>query len=167
MIVKKVCMLGAFSVGKTSLVERFVTSIFSDSYLSTVGVSIKKKTLVLDGADVGLVLWDMEGKDDYGEVNLSYLRGAMGFFLVVDGKRRETLDVAEQLRAVATGLIGNIPHMVLINKSDCRDEWEVTEEDLLRLEQQGIPVLQTSAKSGDGVEDAFAALARNMLGGGV
>lgn len=165
MITKKICMLGAFSVGKTSLVERFVTSVFSDQYLSTVGVNIKKRTLNVDGTDVALVLWDMEGKDDYGDVNLSYLRGAMAFFLVVDGMRRETLEIAEQLCSVAKGLMGEIPHIMLLNKSDLSEEWEITEEDISRVAAQGVPIMRTSAKTGLNVEAAFESLARAMLAG--
>ena len=87
MISKKICMIGAFSVGKSALVERFVHSVFSDRYLSTVGVKISKKSICLDGVDLTMVLWDMEGKDDFADVHMSYLRGAMGFFAVADGTR--------------------------------------------------------------------------------
>lgn len=164
MINKKICMLGAFSVGKTALVQRYVHSIFSDKYLSTVGVKISKKEMSVDGTDVTLVLWDMEGKDLYVDVNIAYLRGAMGYFLVVDGKRKETLQVALDLRNIAVNLVGpKVPHTILLNKADIESEWEVTEEDIASLQAQGISVLKTSAKTGLAVEDAFICLARAML----
>lgn len=163
MISKKVCMLGGLSVGKTSLVERFVHSIFSDAYLSTVGVKISKKTLPMNGNDVTLVLWDMEGKDIYTNVNLAYLRGAMGFFVVVDGTRKETLEMAISLREAALNIAGDVPSCLLVNKTDLYDEWEVTEEMFAPLVEQGMTILHTSAKTGGGVEEAFAALARKML----
>ena len=91
MIQKKICMLGSFAVGKTSLVSQFVSSIFSDKYLSTVGVKIDKKT------DHGrrparstLMLWDIYGEDGFQTVQKSYLRGASGYLLVVDGTRFDT-----------------------------------------------------------------------------
>ena len=164
MINKKICMVGAFAVGKSALVQQFVHSIFSDSYLSTVGVKISKKELHLDGNGVTLVLWDMEGKDLYVDVNISHLRGAMGYFLVVDGNRRETLQVALELRDIAVNLIGpQTPHCFLLNKADLESEWEVTNDDLELLRAQGIPFLKTSAKTGMGVEDAFTGLAKAML----
>ena len=165
MIAKKICLLGAFSVGKTSLVERFVSSVFSDRYISTVGVNIKKKGLTLDGEEISLVLWDMEGKDEYGEVNFSYLRGAMGFFLVADGLRRETLDIALQLRERALSVAGNVPHLLLLNKSDSMDHWEITPQDVSMAEEQGVTILHTSAKNDLNVENAFTSLAQAMLGG--
>jgi small GTP-binding protein len=161
MISKKVCMIGAFSVGKSALVERFVHSMFSDRYLSTVGVKISKKIVTLDGGDLTIVLWDMEGKDDFADVNMSYLRGAMGFFAVADGTRKETLDMALHLRKLALETAGEVPHVVLVNKSDL--DWEVSEEQLAALEASGIPVVKTSAKTGQTVEEAFLSLAKAMM----
>ena len=163
MIVKKICMLGAFSVGKTSLVERYVHSIFSDQYLSTVGVKISKKSLAVDGLEVSLVLLDMEGKDDYSEINLTYLRGAMGYFLVADGTRRETLDFAVSLRSAADRLTKGAPHILLVNKADLASSWEVKDADFARLEKQDFRIIKTSAKAGLAVEKAFNTLTKFML----
>ncbi|MDR1709345.1 MAG: GTP-binding protein [Candidatus Accumulibacter sp.] len=163
MINKKICMIGAFSVGKSALVTRFVHSIFSDRYLSTLGVKISKKVINLDGADITLVLWDMEGKDDFTDVNMSYLRGAMGFFAVADGTRKETLNMALHLRKLALEVAGPVPNFLVVNKADLK--WEITDEQLAGVEADGIPVVRTSAKTGHAVEDAFTALARAMMKG--
>ena len=87
-IQKKICMLGAFSVGKTSLVKRYVASVFSETYLTTVGVKIDKKTVDLAGRVVNLILWDLAGEDDIASLRMSYLRGSAGYVLVADGTRR-------------------------------------------------------------------------------
>ena len=163
MISKKICMLGAFAVGKTALVQQYVRSIFTDRYLSTVGVKISKKTLRVDDREVSLVLWDLEGKDDYVDVNISYLRGAMGFFTVADGTRQETLDVALSLRNMAVNLVGNVPHMLLVNKADLASSWEVSEERLAALQAEGLRIVRTSAKTGLAVNDSFTVLTKAML----
>lgn len=163
MINKKICLLGAFSVGKTSLVDQYVHSIFSDKYLSTVGVKISKKVASVDGTEVTLVLWDMEGKDMYAGINQAYLRGAMGYFFVVDGMRKETLQIALDLRRQAVEATGNIPCYFLFNKADIAAQWEVTDEMIHEVERLGVRCLRTSAKTGEGVNDAFVALARDML----
>ena len=98
MIQKKVCMLGGFAVGKTSLVARFVRSIFSEKYLTTVGVKIDKKAVMAGDREVTLVLWDINGQDEFQDVQESYLRGMSGYLLVVDGTRRATLETAAKLR---------------------------------------------------------------------
>jgi small GTP-binding protein len=165
MISKKICMVGAFAVGKTSLVEQYVRSVFSDRYLSTVGVKISKKECRVGDQGVNLVLWDMEGKDEHNEVNVSYLRGAMGFFLVADGTRKDTLNTALLIRLLVLDAVGGVPHYLLLNKADMLPDWQVTEDDIARLELQGLQVLKTSAKTGEGVEDAFVRLAGAMLSG--
>ncbi|WAW10341.1 GTP-binding protein [Oxalobacter vibrioformis] len=163
MLSKKVCMLGSFSVGKTSLVEQFLHSIFSDKYLSTVGVKISKKTVNIDGTDMSLVLWDMEGKDDYVDIKMSHLRGTMGFFVVADLTRLDTFDAALKIRRVALDVLGeNTPHMLLLNKSD-RPTWEVNDERIEAAQAAGIKVLRTSARTGTAVNEAFETLAKDML----
>jgi GTPase SAR1 and related small G proteins len=163
MINKKVCMLGAFAVGKTALIQQYVHSIFTDRYLSTVGVKISKKVLKVGEQDMTIVLWDLEGKDDYADVHISYLRGSMGFFVVADGTRKETLDIALSLRILALDLIGPVPHALLVNKADLAPSWEITDEQLKALEQMGMVVTRTSAKTGLAVNESFQSLAESML----
>ena len=90
MMQKKVCMVGLFGTGKTSLVQRFVHSRFSERYLSTVGVKIDRKEVEVDGAAVTLLLWDLSGRDGFEDITPSYLRGSHGILYVADGTRRET-----------------------------------------------------------------------------
>ena len=85
MLQKKICMLGSFSVGKTSLVRRFVESIFSEAYHTSIGVKVDKKVVRVDDEDVTLVLWDIHGEDVYQKIRMSYLRGMSGYLLVADG----------------------------------------------------------------------------------
>ena len=163
MIQKKICMLGGFAVGKTSLVARYVSSIFSDKYLSTVGVKIDKKQLNVDGKDVTLMLWDIYGQDDFQTVQPSQLRGMSGYLLVVDGTRRATLETARQLQEKATAAVGPVPFILLLNKLDLAAQWEIDEPAFFKLVEDGWRVVRTSAKTGEGVEQAFELLARAML----
>ena len=137
--------------------------IFSDRYLSTIGVKISKRECRGDDTTLTLVLWDMEGHGEYCEINAGYLRGAMGFFLVEDGTRKETLATALQLRRFALDIVGPVPHFLLLNKADIEPQWQITDEDVSRVEAQGVRVLRTSAKEGYGVEEAFAQLGRDTL----
>lgn len=162
MIQKKVCLLGAFGVGKTSLVSRFVHSIFSDKYMTTVGVKIDKKSVRLDTSEVVLMIWDIYGQDDFQAVRTSYLRGSTGYFLVADGTRPETIDTALALQSRAEAVVGQVPFMLAINKTDL-PEWQVTDGDITNLELRRWTIWRTSAKTGEGVEAAFTRLAQAML----
>ena len=159
---KKICMLGSFAVGKTSLVRRFVQGIFSEKYHTTIGVKIDKKVVSVDDRNVNLVLWDIHGEDDFQEVKPAYLVGSSGYFLVVDGTRSHTVETALSLQKLADDTVGDIPFIVLVNKSDLADQWEIDETTLEELTARGWHMIYTSAKSGEGVEDAFIQLARRM-----
>ena len=127
MIQKKICMLGAFGVGKTSLVSRFVHSLFSDKYLTTVGVKIEKKSVDVEGEQVDLVIWDIYGDDDFQKVRMSYVRGASGYLLVADGTRSTTLDTARALQDSVQRTLGAVPFILVLNKADLVDQWALDE----------------------------------------
>ena len=163
MIKKKICMLGAFAVGKTSLVQRYVHGLFSDKYHTTVGVKIDKKPVNINGTPVDLILWDIYGEDEFQAVQSSYLRGASGCLLVVDGTRRYTLDTAHDLLKRTQETVGSIPVLFVFNKADLMDTWEIEPIQLETLEKQGMVIVRTSAKDGSGVEKVFTILAEMML----
>lgn len=157
-------MIGSFAVGKTSLVARFVHSRFSEKYLSTVGVKVDRKAVEACGQAMNLVLWDIEGKEEFSSLQNAYLRGASGYLLVADGTRADTLDRALDLQAGVAGVIGDKPLVLLINKADLEDDWEIGRTPLARIGDPDWPWLLTSAKTGQGVEEAFRLLAGRMLG---
>ena len=163
MVQKKVCMLGSFSVGKTSLVRRFVESMFSDAYLTTVGVKIDKKPLQVDGNDLTLMLWDIYGEDDFQKMRMSYLRGASGFLLVVDGTRHASLDKVLSIKEEADKALGPVNSVLALNKCDLMEQWEIDAEKEKELHDRGWSIIRTSAKTGEGVEELFTTLARAML----
>jgi small GTP-binding protein len=165
MIQKKICMLGAFAVGKTSLVARFVSSIYSDAYHTTVGVKIDKKEVTVGDTALHLVLWDMQGEDELQKVKLVYLRGAAGYMLVADGTRAATLEVAKTLQRKVVETLGAIPFVLVVNKADRAADWELDARELDGLTQQGWTVIKTSARTGFGVEESFQLLAQQLLRG--
>ena len=160
---KKICMLGSFGVGKTSLVARFVSSMFSDKYHTTVGVKIDKKGLTVDDQEVTLMIWDMAGEEDCAPVKLNQLQDAAGYLLVVDGTRGKTLEVARSIQKRVETEVGTRPFLALINKVDMRETWEIPDSALGELSASGWSILETSAKTGDHVEEAFLTLTSRIL----
>ncbi|MEB3179203.1 MAG: Rab family GTPase [Nostocaceae cyanobacterium] len=165
MLQKKICMVGAFATGKTSLVARFVTSIFSEQYQTTVGVKIDKKTVNIEGKELNLILWDLHGEDEFQKLRMSYLRGSSGYLLVVDGTRHNTFDKALELQARVESTLGKIPFILVMNKFDLTEEWEIDVNDINEIKAKGWIVINTSAKSGMGVEEVFQTIAKKMLEG--
>jgi small GTP-binding protein len=163
MIQKKICLLGTSGVGKTSLIARFVHSMFFDKYHTTVGVKVDKKTIMIDGAEVVLVIWDLAGDDRFQPQETKYLRGTSGYLMVVDGTRRVTLDHALDLQKRVADQLDNAPFVLVLNKADLAPQWEVDEAQISALASQGFTIVKTSAKEGTAVEEAFADLARRMV----
>lgn len=164
MIQKKICTIGAYAVGKTSLLSRFVKSIFDEKYLTTIGVKIDKKIVTVDGQDVMLMLWDIAGEDEFSQMKTSYLRGASGYLLVADKTRPNTLETAFQLKTRIENELGEIPFILVFNKSDLVDEIKIDKNEIDKLAQSGWQVIETSAKTGQGVEEAFLTLTKQVTG---
>ncbi|SRR5579871_2068730 len=157
---KKICMVGQYAVGKTSLVRRFVDSIFDERYQTSIGVKIDRKDVMFGGKPLMLLLWDLAGEDELAQLNVSHLRGAAGYILVADGCRAETLAATVELQRRIAQIEGPIPFVLALNKCDLRDRWEVRSD---QAGESGWPVFETSAKDGSGVEEMFLALAARLL----
>lgn len=160
---KKVCLLGDFGVGKTSLVGRFVNNEFSDKYLTTVGVKMDTKLIAVnDELSVKLIIWDIAGENSLKKISQTYLRGAAGFLLVLDGTRINTLDSALDMKHGIRELLGEIPFVILLNKTDLTTQWELKATHIERLNAPQEQIFFTSAKSGEQVEEAFSALSHAL-----
>ncbi|MCQ3937247.1 MAG: GTP-binding protein [Chloroflexi bacterium] len=162
---KKVCILGDFGVGKTSLVQRFVHSSFEEKYLGTIGVTISQKEVETEpNAKVRLIVWDLSGRDKFNGNHTSYLSGASGAFLVCDLSRENT---RESLMGYLERLRGDCPAarvVILGNKSDLFDSVHRSKLKVIELAQKtGLPYFLTSAKTGKNVDAAFRALAQTMV----
>jgi small GTP-binding protein len=167
-VFKKICLLGDFAVGKTSLVRRYVDNQFSDEYLSTIGVKLSRKLIHISrgnepSAEVQLVLWDLEGNDDFASVSHSYLRGAHGAIIVGDQTRPETiLNTKKHIRAFLT-VNPKAFVAVAYNKEDLRAEGASATVPSFGSDERVVLVQPTSAKIGQGVTPLFEALCQKLL----
>jgi small GTP-binding protein len=137
--------------------------IYSDAYHSTVGVKIDKKSITLGKQELNLILWDIYGEDEFQKLQMSYLRGTAGYFLVVDGTRKYTLEKALCLQKRVEAAIGKVPFILVLNKYDLTEDWEIEETMLDELIEKNWMIIKGSAKTGLGVEQAFLNLAEKML----
>lgn len=155
---KKIVLLGNEGVGKTSLVKRYVNSIFSDEYLTTIGIKISKKSVQVGDVEVNLMLWDIAGNMMNKTLYNNYLQGAHGVFLVADAMRPETYEsiIKEKENHLLVDF-KKTTTFVIINKSDLIQAPQ--EAYLSGFEYDFI----TSAKSGDNVELAFQKMAEQIL----
>lgn len=158
-IQKKVCLLGDLAVGKTSLVRRFVEGRFDDKYLSTLGVTISRKSLTRPTGNLNLLVWDLAGRDDANKQS-TYLQGAAGGLIVCDLTRRDTLAVLEHY-ANLMRVVNPATRLVFVaNKLDLEAERTIPDADLeSTCARLGGPYVIASAKTGAQVDQAFLLLA--------
>lgn len=166
---KKMCLIGDYGVGKTSLIRRFIDRQFSDQYLSTVGVKISRKLIEFQepsAKNLQLLIWDIEGSTKFKAIASSYLQGAKAAIIVGDVTRQETLDrLAEHIQSFLTinpqGFLA-----VALNKADLVEE-ELLDSLIKALPFQNQPrvlvVYATSAKTGKAVDGLFQTLAHRMM----
>ncbi len=157
---KKVCFLGDFAVGKTSLVRRYVYNRFDDKYISTIGVKVNRKTVMipLGGGVVELtmMLWDLAGSEEFDRMRSSYLRGAAGAVWVCDLTRPDTLDSLWLYATVLSDVAPDARLLLAANKCDLVEERRVLPAQVQAVaDGLGLPYYLTSAKTGEEVEGMF------------
>lgn len=162
MIKKKICLIGEFGVGKTSLVSNFITGNFSDRYLSTIGVGINQKLVHTRFGEMNLIIWDIAGEQENAPLNTIYLSGVSGYIIVCDATQGNSEEIAQKMINIVEKSEGSFPHVIVLNKADKLFNLASAVEQKISLEEMGEKVFITSAKTGNSVEEAFMTLA-NML----
>jgi small GTP-binding protein len=158
----KLCLLGDGAVGKTSLVRRFVFDVFDDKYLMSFGTKVSKKSMTVEGQTMDLMIWDILGQKSHVALHEAYYRGAAGALAVCDFTRPETMKNIKSWVGSFRSVVGEKPVLILGNKSDLEKAYTLV--DLREFASSvGCEVLETSAKSGLNVENAFAVIGKKLL----
>ncbi len=161
----KILLLGDGAVGKTSLVQRFVHGKFSKSYLMTIGMEPYSRYETIDGIKVCYSLWDIAGQDRFAVMRNLFFRGAMGSLVTFDLTRRSTFEGVEKWINEAKSVSPNQLFILVGNKNDLEDLREVSPEEGRQKakELNCIDYIETSAKTGENVAEAFHKIGRMLL----
>lgn len=162
----KLLLIGNSAVGKSSLLLRFSDNIFNESFLPTIGVDFKIRTLDLSGKIAKLQIWDTAGQERFKNITSSYYKGAHGVILVYDITDRQSFkDVENWLSEVSKHASENIVKLLVGNKCDLEGQRQVsTDEGREFASSLGIKFVETSAKNSMNVEKAFQTLAAEIKG---
>ncbi len=166
----KICMVGEAAVGKTSLIRRYVHDHFNSDYVATLGTKVTKRELEVEvpGTDrterVALMIWDIMGQKKVLDLmREGYFHGAQGLLMVSDLNRPKTLEELEGWRTMMVDTTGEIPSYLLANKVDLVEKEPTTDDLDAAKKRWGCSYVLTSAKTGEGVEQAFYDLAVLIL----
>ena len=172
-IKSKICLVGDKSVGKTSLVRRYVMNMFDEQYITTIGTRVSKKEVQVSlpaqdlHLQVDMMIWDIMGEKGFRELlKDAYFYGANGILAVADFTRRRTLDDLDDWIDGVEPLIGKVPVLIVVNKADLTSSAQFVELDVAQFAKAyGSDFLLTSSKTGGQVESAFARLASLVVEG--
>ena len=157
----KLLLIGDSGVGKSCLLLRFADDTYTESYISTIGVDFKIRTIQLEGKTIKLQIWDTAGQERFRTITSSYYRGAHGIIVVYDTTDSETFEhVKTWLHEIDRYASENVNKLLVGNKSDLTSKRQVETESAKEFaESVNIPFLETSAKNATNVEDAFMTMA--------
>ncbi|XP_019169013.1 PREDICTED: ras-related protein RABD1-like [Ipomoea nil] len=160
----KLLLIGDSSVGKSCLLLRFADDSYVDSYISTIGVDFKIRTVELEGKTIKLQIWDTAGQERFRTITSSYYRGAHGIIVVYDVTEKESFNNVKQwLNEIDRYANESVCKLLVGNKCDLVENKVVdTETAKAFADELGIPFLETSAKDSINVEHAFLTMASEI-----
>ena len=161
----KVLLIGNSSVGKSSLLLRFVDNQWNDLFVPTIGVDFKIRTMEIDNKNVKLQIWDTAGQERFKNITASYYRGAHGIFVVYDISDTESFkNINNWLIEIEKNANKNVYKILVGNKCDLEDKRTVSYQQGKELaETYGMQFIETSAKSNTNVDEAFHLLGREVM----
>ncbi|KAL3884345.1 hypothetical protein ACJMK2_024492 [Sinanodonta woodiana] len=162
----KLLLIGDSGVGKTCVLFRFSEDAFNATFISTIGIDFKIRTIDLDGKKIKLQIWDTAGQERFRTITTAYYRGAMGIMLVYDITNEKSFEnIRNWIRNIEEHASRDVEKMILGNKCDMNDRRQVSKErgEQLAIEH-GIKFMETSAKASINVDEAFFTLARDIKG---
>ncbi|XP_016303958.1 ras-related protein Rab-8B-like [Sinocyclocheilus anshuiensis] len=161
----KLLLIGDSGVGKTCLLFRFSDDAFNTTFISTIGIDFKIRTVELNGKKIKLQIWDTAGQERFRTITTAYYRGAMGIMLVYDITSEKSFEnIKNWIRNIEEHASSDVEKMILGNKCDMNDRRQVSKERGEKLAiDYGIKFLETSAKTSVNVEEAFFTLARDIM----
>ena len=161
----KVLLLGNSDVGKSSLILRYVDQVWSDTFVPTIGVDFKVKTLEIDNKQIKMQIWDTAGQERFRNVISSYFRGSHGILLIYDITNRDSFKNLENwLIEIEKNASQNVLKILIGNKNDLVNDREIqSEEGQAFANRNGMEFIETSAKMNTNVTEAFEALAKLMM----
>lgn len=163
-ILKKICMLGDFAVGKTSMIRRYVLDEFDDRYITTLGTKITKKSIAVGNVDFTFQIWDIIGNIQYHKIQSQYYKGSDGAFVIFDITRYDTFENVSQWADAFLKVAPKSKFVFIANKVDLEPTFEYGELMQGLADVYDASTFAASAKTGTNVEIAFRALAEDILG---
>ena len=162
----KLVLIGDTCVGKSCILVRFSDDIFNDNYVTTIGVDFRFKTMVIKNKVAKIQIWDTAGQERYRSITTAYYRGAAAIIICCDCTNKESFNnVKNWIEEIAKYTDENtVDKIVFMNKCDLSDERTIKKDEIEKFEKEnGIKVLEVSANTGEGIDNAFEYIISKLI----
>ena len=153
----KIVLVGDTCVGKSCILVRFSDDVFVENYVTTIGVDFRFKTMVVNGKIAKIQIWDTAGQERYRSITTAYYRGAAAIIICCDITNKESFyNLNNWIEEVSKYIDKDVDKLVLLNKCDLKSEKKIDQSEISKFKKErGIKVMEVSAKTGEGIENAF------------
>ena len=153
----KIVLVGDTCVGKSCILVRFSDDVFVENYVTTIGVDFRFKTMVVNGKIAKIQIWDTAGQERYRSITTAYYRGAAAIIICCDITNKESFyNLNNWIEEVSKYIDKDVDKLILLNKCDLKSEKKIDQSEISKFEKErGIKVMEVSAKTGEGIENAF------------
>lgn len=165
-VILKFLILGDITVGKTTLLLKYIDNFTPEIYISTLGVDYKTKNIVFNGIKVSLQIWDTAGQERYKVITKSFVKGTDGIIFMYDITQKESfINIKKWIEETEGENPGDVKKIIVGNKIDKEEDRQVTDEMKEKLSKEvDIDLIEVSAKKGIDVDKVFDILVEKILG---
>lgn len=167
-VLYRLVLIGDSGVGKTAILLRYSDNMFNTSFITTIGIDFRIKTIELNGKRVKLQIWDTAGQEQFHSVASSYYRNSHGIMLIYDITSAESfIHISKWVNNISTNAPTNVKQVLLGNKCDTEENKRVIEKNRGKTlaEELDMPFLETSAKTDTNVDVAFELITQLIMEG--
>ena len=161
----KIVLIGDTCVGKSCILVRFSDDLFEDNYITTIGVDFRFKTMVVKNKTAKIQIWDTAGQERYRSITTAYYRGAAAIIICFDSTNKESFNnLNNWIDEIGKYTDKDVDKLILMNKCDLKKERQIDKNEILNFEKEnGIKILEVSAKTGEGVDKAFEYIIEKLI----
>ena len=161
----KIVLIGDTCVGKSCILVRFSDDVFSENYVTTIGVDFRFKTMIIKNKIAKIQIWDTAGQERYRSITTAYYRGAAAIIICCDSTNKDSFyNLNNWIDEIAKYTDRDVDKLILMNKCDLVENRQIDKSEISKFEKEnGVKIMEVSAKTGDGIDKAFEYIIEKLI----
>ena len=160
-----IVLIGDTCVGKSCILVRFSDDVFSENYVTTIGVDFRFKTMIIKNKIAKIQIWDTAGQERYRSITTAYYRGAAAIIICCDSTNKDSFyNLNNWIDEIAKYTDRDVDKLILMNKCDLVENRQIDKSEISKFEKEnGVKIMEVSAKTGDGIDKAFEFIIEKLI----